>query len=126
VKKSHVAAPHGASVSRRHQLYEDEDVTWTSNKRPSLLQRHMVNDVVATGKLPHAGLAQYSNMHFVGSFDSDRLLLPSFNDAEEGMSFSVDDKDNTDGKDNTDCDNPNTLTCPNTAAMDEDAGNPSF
>ena len=48
VKKSHVAAPHGASVSRRHRLYEDEDVTWTSNKRPSLLRRHMVNDFVGS------------------------------------------------------------------------------
>ncbi len=47
-------------------------------------------------------------------------MLPSANDAKEDMSFSVD------GKDNTDCDNPNTLTCPNTAAMDEDAGAPSF
>jgi hypothetical protein len=48
VKKSHIAAPHGASVSRRHQLYANEDVTWTSNKRPSLLQHHMMNNVVAT------------------------------------------------------------------------------
>jgi hypothetical protein len=50
VKKSHIASPHGASVSRRHQLYENEDVMWTSNKIPSLLQRHMVNNVVATDK----------------------------------------------------------------------------
>jgi hypothetical protein len=90
------------------------------------LQRHMVNDVVATGELPHPGLAQYSNAHFVGSVDSYRLLPPSANDAEEGMSFPVDGKDKTDGEDNTDCDNPNTLTCPDTAAMDEDAGAPSF
>ncbi len=48
MKKSHIAAPHGASVSRRHQLYANEDVTWTSNKRPSLLQHHMMNNVVAT------------------------------------------------------------------------------
>ena len=121
MKKSHVAAPHGASVSRRHRLYENEDVTWTSNKRPSLLRRHMVNHVVATGESPHAGLAQYSNAHFAGSVDSDRLLLPSANDAEEGMSFSVDGEDNTDNDNN-----PNTLTCPNSAAMDEDAGAPSF
>jgi hypothetical protein len=87
VKKSHIAAPHGASVSRCHQLYENEDVTWTSNKRSSLLQSQMVNDVVATGESPHPGLAQYSNVHFVGSVDSDRLLLPSANDAEEGMIF---------------------------------------
>ncbi len=81
---------------------------------------------VATGELPHPGLAQYSNAHFVGSADSDSFMLPSANDAEEGMSFSVDGKDTTDGKDNTDCDNSNTLTCPNTAAMDEDAGAHSF
>ncbi len=48
MKKSHIAAPHGASVSRRHRLYENEDVPWISNKRPSLLRRHMVNNVVAT------------------------------------------------------------------------------
>jgi hypothetical protein len=120
VKKSHIAAPHGVSVSRCHRLYENEDVTCTTNKRPSLLQRHMVNDVVAKGELPHPGLAQYSNAHFDGSVDSDRLSLPLANDFEEGMSFSVN------GEDNTDCDNPNTLTCPNTAAMDEDAGASSF
>jgi hypothetical protein len=73
VKESHIAAPYGASVSRRHRLYENEDVTWTCNKRPFLLRCHMVNDVVGTGELPHPGLEQYSNAHFVGSVDSDRL-----------------------------------------------------
>jgi len=44
VKKSHLAATHGASVSHRHHLHEDGNVTCTSNKRPALLRRHMVND----------------------------------------------------------------------------------
>ena len=80
--KSQVVATHGASVSRRHRLYEYEDVTLTSNKRPSILRRHRENHVVATGESPHAGLAQDSTAHFAGSVDSDRLLLPSANDAE--------------------------------------------
>ena len=71
VKRAHVAAPHGASVSRRHRLHEDGDVAWTSNKRPSLLRRHMVNDVAAAGDLPVVTMAQYLNAHFIGS---DRLL----------------------------------------------------
>jgi hypothetical protein len=71
VKRAHVAAPHGASVSRRHRLHEDGDVAWTSNKRPSLLRRHMVNDVAAAGDLPVVTMAQYPNAHFIGS---DRLL----------------------------------------------------
>ncbi len=51
VRKSHVAAPHGASISRRCSLHEDGLVTWTSNKRPSRLRRHVVNDVPDAGDL---------------------------------------------------------------------------
>ena len=51
VRKSHVAAPHGTSVLRRHSLHEDGLVTWTSNKRPSRLRRHVVNDVPDAGDL---------------------------------------------------------------------------
>jgi hypothetical protein len=70
VKKTHVAAPHGASVARR-RVHQDGDVTWTSNKRPALLRRHMVNDITAAGDLPVVTMEQYPNVHFVGS---DRLL----------------------------------------------------
>ncbi len=44
VKKSHLAATHGASVSHRCRLHEDGNVTCTSNKRPALLRQHLVND----------------------------------------------------------------------------------
>ncbi|KAI2514003.1 hypothetical protein MHU86_387 [Fragilaria crotonensis] len=44
VKKSHHAATHGASASHRRRLHEDGNITCTSNKRPALLRRHMVND----------------------------------------------------------------------------------
>ncbi len=44
VKKSHLAATHGASVSHHCRLCEDGNVTCTSNKRPALLRQHLVND----------------------------------------------------------------------------------
>ena len=44
VKKSHLAATHGASASHRRRLHEDGNITCTSNKRPALLRRHLVND----------------------------------------------------------------------------------
>ncbi len=45
VRKSHVAAPQGTSVPRRHSLHEDGLVTWTSNKKSSCWRHHVVNDV---------------------------------------------------------------------------------
>ncbi len=45
VRKSHVAVPHGASVLRHCAIHENGLVTWASNKRPSCLRRHVVNDV---------------------------------------------------------------------------------
>ena len=51
MRKSHAAGPHGASVSCRCCLHEDGLVTWTSNKTPSCLRRHVVNDVPVAGEL---------------------------------------------------------------------------
>ena len=51
MRKSHVAAPHGISASRRCSLHEDGQVTWTSNKKSSHLRRHIVNDVPVAGVL---------------------------------------------------------------------------
>ncbi len=51
MKKSHVAVPHGSSASHRHSLHEDGLVTWTSNKKPSRLRSHVVNDVPVAGDL---------------------------------------------------------------------------
>lgn len=109
VKKSHLAATHGASVSHRRRLHEDENVTCTSNKRPALLRRHLVND-------PH--------MDFV---DKENLLQSP---AGNGVGF-----ESTYCEDIEDCnksddlsvlsDDPNILTCTN-SAVDEDAEAPSF
>ena len=51
VRKLHVAAPHGASVSRHWCLHEDGLVKWTNNKRPSCLRHHVVIDVPIIGDL---------------------------------------------------------------------------
>jgi hypothetical protein len=51
VSKTHVAVPHGASVSRHCCLHEDGLVTLTSNKRPPCLRHHVVNDVPVVGDL---------------------------------------------------------------------------
>jgi hypothetical protein len=52
VRKSHVAAPRGASLLCRFCLYKNAGlvVTWTCNNRPSCLRRH-VNDVPVAGDL---------------------------------------------------------------------------
>ena len=69
VLHAQVAAPHGASVvlHGKHS-HEDENATWTSNKRPALLRRHMVNEeVAASGNNPVVRLANHPNLHFVGT-----------------------------------------------------------
>ena len=67
VRQAQVAAPHGASVVCRHCQHEDGNVAWTSNKRPALLRRHVVNDIGAAGDVPVFHLEQYPNVNFVGS-----------------------------------------------------------
>jgi hypothetical protein len=42
---------HGTSVSCHCLLHEDDLVTWTSNKKPSCLRHHVVNDVPVAGDL---------------------------------------------------------------------------
>jgi hypothetical protein len=96
VRKSHVAAPHDASVLRRCSLHEDGLVTWTSNKMPSRLRRHVVNDVPVAGDLAVGdGADVVSDDH---TWDAFSVLLD---------------------------DDPNILTCGNTA-FDGDDEAPSF
>ena len=75
VMESQSAAPHGASLvcTPKHR-HEDGDAAWTSNKRPALLRRHMVNDAVAaSGNAPVVTSAQHPNLHFVGTEDITAL-----------------------------------------------------
>ncbi len=64
-----MAAPHGASVDCPCCCqHKDGNVAWTSNKRPSLLCCHVVNDILGTdGDVPVFTLEQYPNFNFVGS-----------------------------------------------------------
>ncbi|KAI2497023.1 hypothetical protein MHU86_17500 [Fragilaria crotonensis] len=107
VKKSHLAAPHSASVS--HHCHEDGNVTWTSNKRPALLRRHMVND---------------SHMDFVGT---DKLLQSPAGNGVEVESTSCEDIEDCNKSNDfwVLSDDPNILTCTN-SALDEDVEAPSF
>jgi hypothetical protein len=50
-RKSHIAAPHGTSALRRCSLHDYGLVTWTSNKKPSHIRHHVVNDVPVAGDL---------------------------------------------------------------------------
>jgi hypothetical protein len=109
VKKSHLAATHGASVSHRRRLHEDENVTCTSNKRPALLRRHLVND-------PH--------MDFVGK--ENLLQSPASNGVGVESTYCEDIEDCNKSDDlSVLSDDPNILTCRN-SALDEDAEAPSF
>ena len=108
MKKSHLAATHGASVSHRRCL-EDGNVTCTSHKRPALLRRHIVND-------PH--------MDFVGT---DNLLQSRAGNGVEVQSTSCEDIEDCNKSDDlsVSSDDPNILTCTN-SALDEDVEAPSF
>ncbi|KAI2502783.1 hypothetical protein MHU86_1872 [Fragilaria crotonensis] len=109
VKKSHHAATHGASASHRRRLHEDGNITCTSNKRPALLRRHMVND-------PH--------MDFDGT---DNLLQFPAGNGVEVESTSCEDIEDCNKSDDLSMlsDDPNILTCTN-SALDEDVEAPSF
>ena len=98
-----VALPHGASVvGRRRQLDEDVEVTWTSNKRPSLLRRNKVNDVViAEGGLPICPMPLYPDVHLVGASGmqrggqqnlvaNDTSILEHIEDDEDGHDTPAD------------------------------------
>ena len=53
VMRSQVLSRHGAPVVPCHpSVHEDGNVMWTSNKRASLLRRHMVTEVSGEGELP--------------------------------------------------------------------------
>ena len=108
MKKSHLAATHGAAVSHRRRLHEDGNVTWTSNKMPSILRRHMVND-------PH--------MEFVGS--DNFLQSASCNGVE--VTSTCEDIVDCNKRDDLSVlsDDPNILTCTN-SAIDQDLEAPSF
>ncbi len=109
MKKSHLAATHGASVSHRRRLHEDGNATCTSNKRPAVLRRHLVND-------PH--------MDFVGK---DNLLQSPAGNGVGVQSTSCEDIEDCNKSDDLSVlsDDPNILTCTN-SALDEDVEAPSF
>jgi hypothetical protein len=62
VNQRHVAAPCDTSVAWHPRPHEDGNVMWTSNKRPSLLRRHVVNDVTAAGNVPVVTLSHFTNV----------------------------------------------------------------
>ncbi len=82
MRKSHVAAPHGASVSHRCSLHEDGLVTWTSNEKPSHLRRYVDNDVpVARDLAVGDGAEVVSDDH---SQDDDPNMLTCDNTTFDG------------------------------------------
>ena len=66
---------HGICLPNKGQLkrtYEDTDVIFTSNKRPALLSRHIVNDSVLCARMPErkeSGLEEKCSSAF--EFDHD-------------------------------------------------------
>lgn len=122
VNQRHVAAPHGASVARRPRPREDGDATWTSNKRPSLLRRNVVNDVTAAENVPVVTLPQFPNVHFVGS---DRLQHSS---GDDYAAAEDDDFVDVDGADDSSVlgDNHSIVNCPTTGTGIDENDGPSF
>jgi Plavaka transposase len=108
VLQARSGAPHGASlVGNPKHRHEDGDAAWTSNKRPAILRRHMVNDAVAaSGTAPVVTLAQHPNLQFVGAeditlsatevvmseigkneFDSSSVVFNDGNDEDDLLAF---------------------------------------
>ena len=106
MRQAQVAAPHGASVVRRRCPHEDGNVAWTSNKRPALLRRHVVNDIGAAGDVPVFHLEQYPNVNFVGSeavqefginsggSDETLIIDPGYDESSVLLDDDNDDDDN--------------------------------
>jgi hypothetical protein len=89
VKKSHVAVSHGSSASHRHSLHEDGLVTWTSNKKPSCLRSHVVNDVPVAGDLAVGDGAEVVSDYYTWDEssvlnDDPNILLTCGNTAFDG------------------------------------------
>jgi Plavaka transposase len=86
VLQAQSAAPHGASlVSTPKHRHEDGDAAWSSNKRPALLRRHMVNTAVAVGgNAPDVCAPAHPNLYFVGTeeFPSSTEVLSETSNVE--------------------------------------------
>ncbi len=92
MRKSHVAVPHGASVSHHLGLHEDGLVKWTRNKAPSRLRRHVVNDATVAGESAVGDSAEVvSDDHARDVLDDDPNILTcgstEFDGDDEAPSF---------------------------------------
>ena len=75
-KQALTVAPHGSSVMQpQKHRHEDGNVAWTSNKRPALLRRHMVNDVAASGGVAVSTFASFPNLQLVGTTEEAKLPI---------------------------------------------------
>lgn len=103
MQQAQSAAPHGASIipTPKHR-HADGDAAWTSNKRPALLRRHMVNDTVAAiGNAPVIISTQHPNLHFVGTENinlsgstESNSSLRVFNDVDDDVAVNDEDDGN--------------------------------
>ena len=76
-KQALTVAPHGSSVMQpQKHRHEDANVAWTSNKRPALLRRHMVNDDVAANVgMAISTFASFPNLQVVGTTAEAKLPI---------------------------------------------------
>ena len=90
VMRAHVLSRHGAPVVPCHpSVHEDGYVMWTSNKRASLLRRHMVTEVTGEGELPAvAAVNSGTSFDMLEALPGVSLSFPE--DNEMGSMYSGD------------------------------------